>query len=54
MQTFLQNTTLLIQSLGKEFQLFGTEKKHVLETGNAKILFIDNSYIIADDFDFVN
>ena len=27
-------------------------EKHITETGNAKVLFIDNSYIVADEFIF--
>lgn len=40
--------------IGDRVPTFWDGEKHVLETGNAKILFIDNSYIIADDFNFVD
>jgi hypothetical protein len=32
---------------------FWDGENHVNETGNAKVLFIDNSYIIADEFQFL-
>lgn len=38
--------------IGDLVPTFWDGEKHVIETGKAKVLFIDNSYIIADDFDF--
>jgi hypothetical protein len=38
--------------IGDRVPTFWDGEKHVLETGKAKVLFIDNSYIVADDFEF--
>jgi hypothetical protein len=38
--------------IGDRVPTYWDGEKHVTETGNAKVLFIDNSYIIADDFQF--
>jgi hypothetical protein len=40
--------------IGDMVPTFWDGEKHVLENGKAKVLFIDNSYIISDDFDFVS
>ncbi len=39
--------------IGDRVPTFWDGEKHVVEIGNAKVLFIDSAYIIADDFDFV-
>lgn len=39
--------------IGDRVPQYWDGQKHNDETGNAKVLFIDNSYIIADDFVFV-
>ena len=39
--------------IGDRIPTYWDGEKHVNEVGNAKVLFIDNSYIIADDFNFL-
>lgn len=38
---------------GDRVPTFWDGEKHVVETGHAKVLFIDSSYIVGDDFEFV-
>jgi hypothetical protein len=39
--------------VGERVPTYWDGEKHVTETGNAQVLFIDNSYIIADEFQFL-
>ncbi|HEU5166483.1 MAG TPA: hypothetical protein VFU29_13120 [Chitinophagaceae bacterium] len=40
--------------IGDRVPTFWDGEKHVSETGKAKVMFMDNFYIVADDFDFVS
>jgi hypothetical protein len=50
----LPKHNLTYSIIGDRVPTFWDGDKHVLETGKAKVLFIDSSYIIADDFNFVS
>lgn len=49
----LENYNLKYTIIGDRVPTFWNGEQHVQENGAAKILFIDNSYIIADSFKFI-
>ena len=49
----LEQHNLTYSRIGDKVPTYWDGEKHVTETGNAKVLFIDDSYVIADDFQFI-
>lgn len=51
--TVLDRHNIQYSIIGDRVPQYWDGQKHNNETGNAKVLFVDNSYIIADNFVFV-
>jgi hypothetical protein len=49
----LEKHNLKHSIIGDRTPTYWNGKEHLNEVGNAKVLFVDNSYIIADDFQFL-
>ena len=51
--SLLEKYNLQFTIIGDRTPTFWNGEKHIQESGTAKILFIDNSYVIADEFKFI-
>lgn len=51
-EEILEQHSLKCSIIGDRVPTYWDGDKHVTESGNAKVLFVDNSYIIADEFEF--
>lgn len=52
--TVLERHKIQYSIVGDRVAQYWNGEKYIDETGNAKVLFIDNSYIIADEFIFIS